>query len=131
LFFMLTGRAPFLGEEMLELSTKALLDEAPRPSTFAPLSAEMEALIMECLAKDPAARPASMTVVGERLAAIQRRATPSATPRAAATPSWPHRRRTRPRRARARRVADPARRHLYGQPGSGRGQRAAAQHGTR
>ena len=67
LFEMVTGRAPFEAGDLAELLTKILLEPAPRPSEFAPVSPELEELIVSCLAKDPAARPSGMDEVRERL----------------------------------------------------------------
>jgi serine/threonine-protein kinase len=71
LFFMVTGRPPFAGEEIAELLTSALFEAAPRPGTMVKLSEAMDALIVQCLAKEPAERPADMKVLGERLAVIR------------------------------------------------------------
>ncbi len=66
LFRMATGRLPFEGD-MTAVITQALFDRPPRPSTFAPIAPELEALILQCLEKDPARRPANMGEVRDRL----------------------------------------------------------------
>jgi serine/threonine protein kinase len=60
-YFLLTGREIFAGQTIAELCRKHL-DEVPVPPSQrlgTPLDAEFEALLLRCLEKDPAARPAS------------------------------------------------------------------------
>ena len=70
-YYMLTGRPVFSGETPVATAV-AHVQNAPIPpgllSEFR-IPPALDALIMECLAKDPAARPASAAVVSERLAA--------------------------------------------------------------
>jgi serine/threonine-protein kinase len=69
LFFALTGRPPFLGDSLVELMHAQVQAPAPRPSTFAPrLPAALDALVLTCLAKNPAERPPSMSELDRRLA---------------------------------------------------------------
>ncbi|HEY5927832.1 MAG TPA: serine/threonine-protein kinase, partial [Kofleriaceae bacterium] len=58
LFELITGRLPFEAEgPALELAHRAL--RPPRPSAFSEVSAELDDLVIACLAKDPARRPTS------------------------------------------------------------------------
>jgi eukaryotic-like serine/threonine-protein kinase len=70
-YYLLTGYPVFTGETPVATAL-AHVNEAPVPpserSEFKIPSA-LEALILECLAKDPAQRPRSAAEVGERLAA--------------------------------------------------------------
>ncbi len=59
LFRMATGRVPFRGKSFMKVLGMHMQQPPPNPSDFAPegsLSAEGEALILKCLAKDPADR---------------------------------------------------------------------------
>jgi serine/threonine protein kinase len=67
LFEMLTGRPPFVGEDLPELLAKQLFEPPPSPRTLVPCSTEMETIILSCLEKDPAARPPSMVELRDRL----------------------------------------------------------------
>ncbi|MSP62214.1 MAG: serine/threonine protein kinase [Myxococcales bacterium] len=69
LFRMVTGRFPFEGD-MAALITATLFNPPPKPSEFADVSDALEALILQCLEKEPAARPADMAEVRERLAKL-------------------------------------------------------------
>jgi serine/threonine-protein kinase len=70
-YYMLTGQPVFSGDTPVATAL-AHVQHAPVPprlrSQFT-IPAALDALVMECLAKDPAARPASAAVVSERLAA--------------------------------------------------------------
>jgi serine/threonine-protein kinase len=68
LFQMITRRPPFIGDDLHDLLAKQLFEPPPRPSEFAPVSTEMEAIIVQCLEKDPSLRPASMIELRDRLA---------------------------------------------------------------
>jgi serine/threonine-protein kinase len=67
LFEMLTGQPPFVGEDLPELLAKQLFEPPPSPRTLVPCSTEMETIILSCLEKDPAMRPASMLELRDRL----------------------------------------------------------------
>ncbi|HBP19537.1 MAG TPA: hypothetical protein DEA08_17325, partial [Planctomycetes bacterium] len=59
LYALLSGRPPFRGETLLKVLS-AVLDKAPaRLSEVEEVDAELEALVLRCLAKEPAERPAS------------------------------------------------------------------------
>ena len=69
-YYLLTGKPVFAGETPLA-TVLAHVQDAPTPlwlrSTL-DVPPDLEALIMECLAKDPAARPQSVDVLRKRLA---------------------------------------------------------------
>ena len=60
-FLMLTGRAPYRGENQIELSLAVMNEPVPRASVFAPgpLPEPLDDLIAAAMAKDPEGRPAS------------------------------------------------------------------------
>jgi serine/threonine protein kinase len=71
-YWLLTGRPPFEGPDavtvlMHHASTAA---EPPSRMTGNPIPAKLDALILECLAKEPERRPASSDILGERLDAL-------------------------------------------------------------
>ncbi len=71
LYEMLTGRMVFDATSLMALLSKHLLDQPEPPSRRRPdlrLSAELDELVMSCLAKEPRARPASMERVTELVA---------------------------------------------------------------
>jgi tRNA A-37 threonylcarbamoyl transferase component Bud32 len=68
-YFLLTGRNVFEGENAAEICAKHL-DEAPEPPSQragVPVPADLEAIILRCLEKDPGARPASAAEVRDAL----------------------------------------------------------------
>ena len=70
-YFMLTGTQPFAAASIADVLSKHLHDEPERPSERlgAPVPADLEALVLECLRKDPAQRPDSARDLARRLAA--------------------------------------------------------------
>ena len=68
LYMLLTGRPPFEGTSVLAIAERVRA-EAPRPpSQHRPgIPPELEHVVMECLAKDPVARPASMQTLAQEL----------------------------------------------------------------
>lgn len=70
-FWLLTGRLVFEGEGALAIITKHVSDPAPAPSscTELPIPESLDRLILECLQKDPARRPANALALLERLEA--------------------------------------------------------------
>jgi eukaryotic-like serine/threonine-protein kinase len=57
LFEMLTGRAPFDGDSAVAVALKHVNQQPPSPREFVPeLPAELEAVVLKALAKDPAQR---------------------------------------------------------------------------
>ncbi len=71
LYEMVTGVAPFDGETALQIIARHVQEAPMPPSALAPdLDGELERLILQLLAKDPAARPASAREVKMRLEAM-------------------------------------------------------------
>jgi hypothetical protein len=70
-YFMVCGEHPFDGDSAAEIAAQHLRDIPPRPSERAAVSvpADLEALIMRCLAKEPDDRPASVEELSAELAA--------------------------------------------------------------
>lgn len=57
-YFLLTGRAPFEGDNLVAVCAAHVHAAAKPPSAFAPdVSPELDALILRCLEKKPEARP--------------------------------------------------------------------------
>ncbi|HVT76924.1 MAG TPA: serine/threonine-protein kinase, partial [Acidimicrobiales bacterium] len=70
LYQLYSGRMPFQGETFAEILAKQIVDTPEPPSKHAPVPAELDRLIMRCLAKDPAARPQSAKELGQTLASV-------------------------------------------------------------
>jgi serine/threonine-protein kinase len=81
LFKMITGRLPFESDSLLDIVKMHLATPAPRPSQLLPVSAEMDAIVVQCMEKDPARRPASMSELRERLRPIAEQLGPGAAAR--------------------------------------------------
>lgn len=74
LFEMLTGRRPFVTSDATELFHLQMNQDPPHPRTLRPeISATLDELVVACLAREPAARPASAAELGERLAGLESR----------------------------------------------------------
>ncbi len=95
LYHAFVGEPPFKGEGFGAVAVQVA---GPREATMSPdvLSGELgglATLILECLAKDPARRPASAAIVGERLRSLHplagARRPPHATVGALAPRAWP------------------------------------------
>ena len=71
-YWLLTGRMVFEGENAMQVMIQHVQAEPKRPSQWVdlPIPAALEALVMECLEKDPGRRPASAEVVRNRLNAV-------------------------------------------------------------
>jgi eukaryotic-like serine/threonine-protein kinase len=71
-YWLLTGTLVFEGESAMQVMFKHVQAAPTPPSerTDRPIPAALEAVIMECLEKEPVSRPASAAVVSERLAAV-------------------------------------------------------------
>ncbi|MBW2291351.1 MAG: protein kinase, partial [Deltaproteobacteria bacterium] len=86
LYEMLTGRPPFVGDDSVAVISQHLNTRPVAPSWHsAEITAELEALILSLLEKDPDARPPSATAVRERLERI--RTAPQAPVAATAPPA--------------------------------------------
>jgi serine/threonine-protein kinase len=72
-FWLLTARTPFEAGDAMTLlqhhSTTAPL--APSQISAEEIPPDMDALVLECLSKDPARRPASADVLWERLNSVR------------------------------------------------------------
>jgi hypothetical protein len=68
-FNLLTGRSPFDTANLADLLYRVASEDPPRPSqrTRSPIAPALDQLVFDCLARDPARRPAS---VSEILAAL-------------------------------------------------------------
>jgi hypothetical protein len=71
-YFLLTGVQVFEAKTVVEICAHHLHSQPVRPSIRlgAPIPASLESLVLSCLAKDPADRPASASVLGQALAAL-------------------------------------------------------------
>ena len=72
-YFLLTGHRVFDGKSVAELCVQHVSAEPVPPSVRAPdraISPALEALVLQCLAKNPAARPASARALRAALAAV-------------------------------------------------------------
>lgn len=84
LFKLLTNRLPFMGDA-IQIAMAHCLTPPPTPSTVAPdagISPELDAIVLQALAKDPADRPASMRAMEEALIAVLRAEAPELAPTA-------------------------------------------------
>ena len=72
-YFILTGQHVFEGKSVVEVLTKHLLEvpEPPSKRLERPLSADLEAVVLSCLAKDRAERPQSATILRAALLACE------------------------------------------------------------
>jgi serine/threonine-protein kinase len=69
LYRVFTGQYPFTGTVITELVYQHVADAPAPPSRHRAMPPDLERIILDCLAKDPAARPQSARVLGERLEA--------------------------------------------------------------
>jgi tetratricopeptide (TPR) repeat protein len=80
LYALLTGKAPFQRSSVFGALKALLRDPAPSPSEARPeVSAELDAVVLRCLAKAPEERYASVAELAQALTALR---TPPAAPRA-------------------------------------------------
>jgi serine/threonine protein kinase/septal ring-binding cell division protein DamX len=71
LYEMLTGRPPFVGDDLLAVVSQHVNKMPDPPSKFVPeIPAALDALVLKLLEKDPAGRPADAKTVGETLQTI-------------------------------------------------------------
>ena len=72
LFELVTGKKPFVAESFGEIVIKHLTVPPPDPAALAKdLPPDLAALILQCLDKDPARRPANMRWVQSRVAVLR------------------------------------------------------------
>ena len=71
-YWLLTGKTVFEGDNAMQVMIQHVQAEPKRPSQRVdrPIPAALEDLVMDCLEKDPARRPASAEVMSERLDAV-------------------------------------------------------------
>jgi len=71
-FWLLTGQHVFQGRTPMEVITKQVSEEPAAPSTVCelPIPAELDALVLRCLSKDPADRPQNGDELLDALAAV-------------------------------------------------------------
>jgi len=71
-YWALTGQLVFRGANAMEMMVKHTQEEPVPPSsrTEVTVPPELDALILSCLAKDPAGRPRSADDLADRLASI-------------------------------------------------------------
>ena len=83
LFRCLTGRAPFIGDDIMAVLAKLVFEEAPRLTELVPgVPRSVEDLVARLLSKDPEGRPANGTAAAEAIRAVEEisDATPAPTP---------------------------------------------------
>lgn len=68
-YFLVTGKTPFSGRNAVEVCAHHLHSLPAAPSRHAAVPVDLERLILACLAKDPAQRPAT---AGELIQALER-----------------------------------------------------------
>ncbi len=71
-FWLLTGNRVFEGQSPVALLVRHAHEAPPAPSsrTELPIPAELDRIVLDCLAKHPSARPASADELSARLAAV-------------------------------------------------------------
>lgn len=83
-FEMLTGQLPFRGRSAMETLAQHLQNAPPAPSSLVPLPAEVDALILRLLAKEPQQRPSSAVAMAEEMRQLATRLESSPLPPAPA-----------------------------------------------
>jgi serine/threonine-protein kinase len=73
MFEIFTGRVPFIAQASVQVMSSHVSEPPPRPSELSEIPAELERSILECLAKQPEERPASIKSVGRALEQIARK----------------------------------------------------------
>jgi serine/threonine-protein kinase len=69
-YYLLTGRRVFEGKTAVDVCVKHVSAEPTPPSTYRPVPAELERVILMCLAKKPEDRPANAGVLAQLLRAV-------------------------------------------------------------
>jgi eukaryotic-like serine/threonine-protein kinase len=68
LYYLLTGRPPFVAESAMDIMVQVLEGEAIRPRTLSPsISADLEGICLRCLEKSPVQRYVSAAALAEDL----------------------------------------------------------------
>ncbi|MGI9471001.1 MAG: serine/threonine protein kinase [Rubripirellula sp.] len=71
-YFALTGKPPFVGENVMQILVSHAREEVPPPSTLSPyINSDLEACIMRCLKKRPEERFQSVTELASALDACR------------------------------------------------------------
>jgi serine/threonine protein kinase len=72
-YFLLSGREVFSGETVVAVLSRHILEEplAPSKHLMKPLPADLERLVLQCLSKDPGARPQSASSLRGSLLACE------------------------------------------------------------
>jgi serine/threonine-protein kinase len=72
-YFLLSGREVFSGDTVVEVLSRHMLEKPSPPSTHLPepLPADLEQLVLQCLAKDPGGRPQSASSLRASLLACE------------------------------------------------------------
>jgi serine/threonine-protein kinase len=71
-YFLLTGRSPFAGRSPLKMLAAHLYEPPTPPTQIRPdIPPDLEAVVLRCLAKDPAARYPDAKSLEKALAACQ------------------------------------------------------------
>jgi hypothetical protein len=70
LYEMLTGRVPFRADTPIATMYRHVNEDAPPPSTIAPVQPELEDVVLRCLEKDPKRRVASAAELEAALLAV-------------------------------------------------------------
>lgn len=88
LYHMATGEAPFTGADWFELGRKHIAETPPPPRQRNPsIDAELERVILKCIAKEPAARYQSAEELRQDLTSVGRPSATVAYPTAPPTPA--------------------------------------------
>jgi serine/threonine protein kinase len=66
-YFLLTGNPPFTGKNVIEVMGQHLHATVTPPSELCAVPSDLEAILLACLAKDPADRPQSAAELVDRL----------------------------------------------------------------
>src|SRR5262249_30638592 len=86
-FYLLTGQLPFQAPEIAEVERLHLEAPPPRPSTLAPVTPAVEAVVLRCMEKEPARRYLSVPVFLEALRQAVTGRLPSSAPGTAPAPA--------------------------------------------
>jgi serine/threonine protein kinase len=72
-YFLLTGEPPFVGKSTVDVYHGHVYENAATPSERLgrPVPVDLESLVMACLAKSPADRPANAGALADTLAGLQ------------------------------------------------------------